>query len=146
MQEKVSCVYLINEQNQLLAHKRSAVLGGAYSTPGGSIDYGESAKEAASRELFEEAGIRLCEKNLIIFDRTLKGHVAFVAFVNSKEIYIRGPIETCRWEIDMRCDFSDQIGSVKIFGTGHAWIPLSTFESSDIIVTRFVNKIKDFTF
>ena len=61
-------ILLINPQNQILLYKThfdpEVELPPRWLTPGGGIDEGETEKQAAIRELFEETGMKLAESDL----------------------------------------------------------------------------------
>ena len=59
----VGCGVLVeNDKGQLLLQKRSDT--GEWCVPGGALEPGETYKEAAARELFEEVGIQVKELEL----------------------------------------------------------------------------------
>lgn len=62
-------VFLLNEQNEVYLQKRAntGYMDGFYDTPSGKTDEGESPKVAAKRELMEEAGVQVDEKDLELF-------------------------------------------------------------------------------
>jgi 8-oxo-dGTP pyrophosphatase MutT (NUDIX family) len=61
-------IMLVNEGKEVLLYKThfdpEVQLPPRWLTPGGGIDEGETAQEAAVRELFEETGMRVDEKDL----------------------------------------------------------------------------------
>jgi 8-oxo-dGTP pyrophosphatase MutT (NUDIX family) len=62
-------VILINKNNEVLLVKNYS---GKWSFPKGSIEYKETAKEAAARELLEETGIQLSLDNFKIYYKYYK--------------------------------------------------------------------------
>lgn len=59
-------VIIQNDRNEFLLGKRIHSTGnGLYSLPGGKIDKGETAKEAAVRELYEEANVVIDKNDLV---------------------------------------------------------------------------------
>ena len=62
--EVVTCFLQVGDKILLLQRNDDKLLGGAWVTPGGKIDSGESAKDAIIREIIEETGIILQEKDL----------------------------------------------------------------------------------
>ena len=59
------CALVINLEGKILLEKRKD--NGLYCLPGGSIDLYETVKEGVIREVYEETGIRLEEKDLSLF-------------------------------------------------------------------------------
>lgn len=80
---RVAHVIVTDKKGNLLCQKRAdtaKVWPGAYTSTGsGHVDAGESDQQAAARELFEEAGIKINEKSLQHIDtfylEHLHGHV-----------------------------------------------------------------------
>ncbi|HIA92117.1 TPA: NUDIX domain-containing protein [Candidatus Saccharibacteria bacterium] len=52
----------IDDDAVLIGRRIGSHAAGQYSIPGGKLDYGEEFEKAASRELYEEAGLRVDEK------------------------------------------------------------------------------------
>lgn len=68
-------------EDVLLIQRGTAPLAGAWSIPGGRIEFGEKAEAAALRELHEETGIKASLAGLVdvvdaIFHSRRSGHVA----------------------------------------------------------------------
>ena len=81
----VDCV-VFNKENELLLIKRGKQpFEGKYALPGGRVEYGESAEQAALRELKEETGIEGQSLQLIgVYsgpNRDPRGHYVSVAFL-----------------------------------------------------------------
>ena len=86
-----SVVILINPQNQVLLEER---LDDCYfDFPGGGIDLGESAEEAAKRELFEETGLFAEELELF---KVYSGEITHYIYANGDEIYGVDLVYICR--------------------------------------------------
>ena len=86
-----SVVILINPQNQVLLEER---LDDSYfDFPGGGIDLGESAEEAAKRELFEETGLFAEELELF---KVYSGEITHYIYANGDEIYGVDLVYICR--------------------------------------------------
>ncbi len=61
-------IFIVNDQNQVLLGKRSTaekIDGGKWGLIGGHVSAGETKKQAAAREIKEEIGLEVDEKNLI---------------------------------------------------------------------------------
>jgi len=67
----VSGILVKNSEGKLLLVKKPDGVGpykGTYMTPGGGVETGESADDAASRELYEETGVKLSNLKRVFFD------------------------------------------------------------------------------
>lgn len=71
----------MNEKGEFLLQKR---FDGIWSIPGGFLELGESAEEAARREVFEETGIKVGKLDLI---DVISGKQYFVKLPNGHEFY-----------------------------------------------------------
>lgn len=60
-------VYLLRNDKILLGERKSKLGNGIYSAIGGKLEKGENYKQAAVRELKEEIGVRIKQKDLIKF-------------------------------------------------------------------------------
>ena len=63
--EVVTCFLQVGDKILLLQRNDDKLLGGTWVTPGGKIDADESAKDAIIREMIEETGVVLQEKDLV---------------------------------------------------------------------------------
>ena len=86
-----SVVLLFNEKNEILLEER--LDDGYFDYPGGGIDLGETAEEAASRELFEETGL-IAER--LEFFKVYTGEITHYIYVNGDEIYGVDSVYVCR--------------------------------------------------
>ncbi|RUT44403.1 NUDIX domain-containing protein [Paenibacillus anaericanus] len=77
-----ACVLIFNEYGHLLLQKRTDSLD--WGTIGGALELGESLEEAASRELYEEAGLRA---NNFKFITLLSGQDMYYKYPHGDEIY-----------------------------------------------------------
>lgn len=85
--EKVSVVIVINENNEILALKRSQSASGhngLWNFPGGGVEDDESIYDAAIRELYEEAGLKAKEDDLIYFETHSTGKLVIHYFITNK--------------------------------------------------------------
>jgi len=63
--------WIFNPTGQVLLGKRKSKHGfGTWAPPGGHLEFGESPQQCAARELFEETGINLSEKQFDIISLT----------------------------------------------------------------------------
>ncbi len=61
MKKSAGVIIILNKDKVLLCHPSNAKWIGTYSFPKGGIDEGETIKQAALRELFEETSVKLDE-------------------------------------------------------------------------------------
>ena len=86
-----SVVLLFNEKNEILLEER--LDDGYFDFPGGGIELGETAEEAASRELFEETGLVADE---LEFFKLYTGEITHYIYVNGDEIYGVDSVFICK--------------------------------------------------
>jgi mutator protein MutT len=77
-----SVMIVTNEKNEVLLEERAD--DGFWDFPGGSVEIGETAEEAAKRELQEETG--LLAKSFSLFG-VYSGPLAYYHYVNGDEVY-----------------------------------------------------------
>jgi 8-oxo-dGTP diphosphatase len=65
--KKASCILLIDEKNKLFLSVSLKTDKTDFNLPGGKVEKGESFKQAAIREMKEETGLDILEKDLIMF-------------------------------------------------------------------------------
>ncbi len=89
----VGCGVLIeNDKGQVLLQKRSDT--GEWCVPGGALEPGETYKEAASREVFEEVGIKVDEEDLQLFG-LYSGDDREIHYPNTDVVYSLSVIFKC---------------------------------------------------
>jgi 8-oxo-dGTP pyrophosphatase MutT (NUDIX family) len=76
-----SVVWVINEQGKILLQKRPE---GVWGLPGGLLELGESAEEAARREVMEETGVEIGELQLV---NVFSGKQFYRKLANGDEFY-----------------------------------------------------------
>jgi 8-oxo-dGTP pyrophosphatase MutT (NUDIX family) len=76
------CVIVRNEEGQILLQKRTDSLD--WGTLGGSLELGESLEEAASRELYEEAGL---SASSFTFKTLLSGQDMYYKYPHGDEVF-----------------------------------------------------------
>lgn len=81
--QMVACaVFLFNEKGKILLQKRADDY--TWCVPGGSMELGETAEEAARREFLEETGLKL--GNLKLFN-VISGEDSHFTYPNGDEVY-----------------------------------------------------------
>lgn len=79
-----SSIIVRNELGQILLQQRSD--NGKWGLPGGCQDLGENLKITATRELYEETGIKVTEEELVLID-TLSGEERKRMYPNGDIVY-----------------------------------------------------------
>ena len=79
-----SSIIVKNELGQILLQQRSD--NGKWGLPGGCQDLGENLKITATRELYEETGIKVTEEELVLID-TLSGESRKRMYPNGDIVY-----------------------------------------------------------
>lgn len=79
-----SSIIVKNELGQILLQQRSD--NGKWGLPGGCQDLGENLKTTATRELYEETGIKVTEEELVLID-TLSGESRKRMYPNGDIVY-----------------------------------------------------------
>lgn len=95
-----SHVIILNKQNEILLQLRTDF--NMWGIIGGALEYGETLKEAAKREVFEETGLII--KDLELF-HTFSGPNLFQVYPNGDQVYGVMVVFVCRnYEGDLQCD------------------------------------------
>ncbi len=77
-----AAILVINEQNRLLLMKRSD--SGCWGMPGGAVEPGEVAEDAAKRETLEETGLQISDMTLF---GVFSGMELYYKYPNDDEVY-----------------------------------------------------------
>ena len=81
----VDCVVFGSGGRLLLIQRKNAPFKGKYALPGGFVEFGETAEDAARRELREETGLKVGQLRLVgVYSdpkRDPRGHTISVAYV-----------------------------------------------------------------
>ena len=78
MKKSAGIIIVLNKDKVLLCHPSNSPWFGTYSFPKGGIDEGETIKQAALRELFEETSVK-------INDSMLSGEPLVLDYMNYKK-------------------------------------------------------------
>ena len=105
-----SVVILINENNEILLEER--LDDGYFDFPGGGIDLGETAEEAASRELFEETGLVIEE---LEFFKFYTGEITHYVYANGDEIYGVDSVYICKKYHGKLTPQADEVKALKFY-------------------------------
>lgn len=106
-------VIVINENGKILLQQRSD--NGRWGLPGGCQDLGENLRTTATRELYEETGIKVSEDDLILID-TLSGEERKRIYPNGDIVYNNSSLYLVRInssEINIKMD--DESIELKFF-------------------------------
>lgn len=97
-----------------------------YITPGGGLDAGETFREAAVRELFEETGLRVRASELVgpVMRRVVTHGYSDQICVQTEEFYV---LRTERFTPD----FSGHTPDEQLTLSGAAWLPLGSIADAD---------------
>jgi mutator protein MutT len=116
MKKKVSAIVIVNDKNKILILKRGkdSPSPGLWNFPGGSIDEGETAEEAAVRELKEETDLSANINSLKYLD-TYNNRYLTVRFYVTKdytgEVQINEESEEAAWISLSKMDEYNFVGS-----------------------------------
>ena len=105
-----SVVLLFNEKNEILLEER--LDDGYFDFPSGGIDLGETAEEAASRELFEETGLVADE---LEFFKLYTGEITHYVYVNDDEIYGVDSVFICKKYHGELTPQADEVKDLKFY-------------------------------
>lgn len=81
---KASCVLLIDKINKLFLSVSLKTDKTDFNLPGGKVEKSETFKQAAIREMKEETGLNIKEKNLAIFQEDIVDNYNVITFITNK--------------------------------------------------------------
>lgn len=113
-------ILILCGQRALLAHSTNSPWWRSYTPPKGGVEHGETFEEAASREVFEEVGIRVdpskLKRKIEVEYRNPKGHLYKVVHL-----------------------FIHRISSYNEIGLSGDHVPFSQLQTEEIDEARFMN-------
>ena len=139
---KIAGTYIVWD-NKVLIHKRGKPANTktvhGFGAPGGKVDPGEDFLTAALRELKEESGLTLSKSGFKVLNK-IKSEADSVMYMRvlAKKPVVAGPIEKCRYEVDMDFDFSRVKGESAGPDSGHYWADIN-----DLV--KFLDKNPEFS-
>lgn len=101
---KIGCeVFILKERNLLLGKRKNCYGAGTWALPGGHLEYGEKAVDAAKRELIEELNIKDVDLKLLtvtddISDDSHYVHLTFLLEGYQGGVQLMEPEFCERWE------------------------------------------------
>jgi 8-oxo-dGTP pyrophosphatase MutT (NUDIX family) len=139
---KIAGTYIV-WGNKVLIHKRGKPANTktvhGFGAPGGKVESGEDFLTAALRELKEEAGLTLSKSGFKVLNK-IKSEADSVMYMRilAQKPLVSGPIEKCRYEVDMDFDFSRVKGESAGPDSGHYWADIN-----DLV--KFLDKNPEFS-
>ncbi len=129
---------VIERDRVLLVRRGHAPLRGEWSIPGGVLEVGETVREAAVREVFEETGLTVEVGELLgVFDRILRDaeertlyHYVLVDFLCRR---IAGDLQAAADAADARWFTDGELGSLSLAEDTAAVIKLGFEKSGSVI-------------
>ena len=128
-----SVVLLFNEKNEILLEER--LDDGYFDFPGGGIDLGETAEDAASRELLEETGLIADE---LEFFKLYTGEITHYIYANGDEIYGVDSVYICRKYHGELKPQDDEVKALKFYSLNK--LPEKIWIRNTQILKDYLNK------
>ena len=128
-----SVVVLFNDKGEILLEERSD--DGYFDFPGGGIDLGETAIDAAKRELYEETGLIADE---LEFFKVYTGEITHYIYINGDEIYGVDSVYICRKYHGKLKPQIDEVKALKFYPLNQ--IPDNMWIRNKIILKDYLNK------
>lgn len=135
----VACGVIIeNEKEEILLQERSDTLD--FGIPGGGMELGENLKQAAVREIREETGIELSEKELDLFG-IFSGKNGYTKYPNGDETYYTVVVFRSKVKNDVKPKCDSESISLNFFNRNE--LPDNIKETDRLWINKW--KEKDFS-
>lgn len=119
---------VLHQGRVLLVQRKNQPDAGLWGFPGGHVEPGETALNAAARELLEETGVRA---------RPLR-------YLDNIDVILRGPDGSLRWHFLMAgvlCDYLEGVPTAADDALAAAWQPTSDVLSRSLPLSQHVDDL-----